>query len=92
VQRPGEQRPLERDVGDPGRLERGRDAQRDELAELARRAGRTRRLRDGALTEFPLPRSDARPFGIAVDGSGNVWFTDLSGGLGRLSAERARGR
>ena len=56
------------------------------------RGQRLGRLRDGTITEFPLPRSDARPFGIAVDGSGNVWFTDLSGGLGRLSAERARGR
>ena len=44
------------------------------------------------ITEFPLPQGDARPFGIAVDGAGNVWYTDLSGGLGRLSTERARGR
>jgi len=44
------------------------------------------------IVEFPLPQSTARPFGIAVDGAGNVWYTDLSGWLGRLSAERARGR
>ena len=37
VQRPREERPLERDVRDPGRLERGRDAQCDELVELAGR-------------------------------------------------------
>jgi virginiamycin B lyase len=55
------------------------------------RGQRLGRLRDGVITEFPLPQRAARPFGIAVDGSGNVWYTDLNGGLGRLSAERARG-
>jgi streptogramin lyase len=43
------------------------------------------------ITEFALPRPDARPFGIAVDASNNVWYTDLSGWIGRLAAERARG-
>jgi virginiamycin B lyase len=56
------------------------------------RGQRLGRLRDGVITEFPLPQSTARPFGIAVDGAGNVWYTDLSSGLGRLSAERARGQ
>ena len=46
----------------------------------------------GAITEFALPRADARPFGIAVDAGNNVWYTDLSGWLGRLDAERARVR
>jgi virginiamycin B lyase len=44
----------------------------------------------GSITEFVLPRSDARPFGIAVDAGNNVWYTDLSGWLGRLDAERAQ--
>jgi len=44
------------------------------------------------MAEFPLPRSDARPFDVAVDAANNVWYTDLSGWLGRLSAERARVR
>jgi streptogramin lyase len=44
------------------------------------------------VTEFALPRRDARPFGVAVDPAGNVWYTDLTGWLGRLAAERARGR
>jgi streptogramin lyase len=46
----------------------------------------------GAITEFVLPRADARPFGIAVDAGNNVWYTDISGWLGRLDAERARVR
>jgi len=50
------------------------------------------RLHDGVMAEFPLPRSDARPFDVAVDAANNVWYTDLSGWLGRLSAERARVR
>jgi hypothetical protein len=37
-------------------------------------------------------RPDARPIGIAVDGSNNVWYADLSGWLGRLDASRARAR
>jgi virginiamycin B lyase len=45
-----------------------------------------------SVTEVPLPRSDARPFSVAVDGEGNVWYTDLHGWLGKLSAERARAR
>jgi len=49
-------------------------------------------VRDGVITEFALPRGDARPFGITVDASNNVWYTDLSGWLGRLAADRARGR
>jgi virginiamycin B lyase len=56
------------------------------------RAHRLGRLRDGTITEFALPRRDARPFGVAVDPAGNVWYTDLSGWLGRLDAKRAGGR
>jgi hypothetical protein len=36
------------------------------------------------------PRRDARPFGVAVDGANNVWYTDLSGWLGMVRGERAR--
>jgi streptogramin lyase len=46
----------------------------------------------GCRTEYVLPRADARPFGIAVDAGNNVWYTDLSGWLGRLDADRARAR
>ncbi len=48
--------------------------------------------RAGPSREFVLPREDARPFGIAVDAANNVWYTDLSGWVGRLDADRARGR
>ena len=44
------------------------------------------RLRDGNLIELQLPRDDARPFGVAVDGEGSVWYTDLTGWLGRVRA------
>jgi len=56
------------------------------------RGHRLGRLADGKITEFELPRPDARPVGIAVDGSNNVWYADLSGWLGRLDASRARVR
>jgi virginiamycin B lyase len=49
-------------------------------------AGRLGRLREGRVTEFRLPRADARPFGVAVDTANNVWYTDLSGWLGMLPA------
>jgi virginiamycin B lyase len=56
------------------------------------RGHRLGRLADGKITEFELPRPDARPSGIAVDGGNNVWYADLSGWLGRLDASRARVR
>lgn len=48
------------------------------------------RWRNGVFKSFPLPRADARPCGVAVDSAGNVWYADMSGFVGRLSAERAR--
>jgi len=56
------------------------------------RPARLGRLRGGTIKEFALPRPDARPFGITVDGANNVWYSDLSGWLGRLDASRARER
>ena len=49
------------------------------------------RVRAGIVKEFPLPRRDARPFGVTVDAANNVWYTDLGGWLGMLPAKRARG-
>ena len=49
-------------------------------------------MRAGEITEYVLPRPDARPFGITVDAGNNVWYTDLGGWLGRLAADRARAR
>jgi streptogramin lyase len=60
------------------------------FAEL--RGHRLGRVHGSTVTEFALPRRDARPFGIAVDAGNNVWYTDLSGWLGRLDADRARVR
>jgi virginiamycin B lyase len=48
------------------------------------------RLRHGSFKTFHLPRSDARPYGVAADAAGNVWYTDISGWLGTLPANRAR--
>ena len=56
------------------------------------RASALGRLRDGVFTEFRLPRADARPFSVAVDRAGNIWYTDLHGWLGKLPAERAQAR
>jgi virginiamycin B lyase len=48
------------------------------------------RLRDGIFKQFRLPRPDARPYGITVDTAGNIWYTDISGWLGMLSADQAK--
>ncbi len=48
------------------------------------------RLHDGEIAKFALPRQDARPCGVAIDSKGNIWYADISGYVGMLSAERAR--
>lgn len=48
------------------------------------------RFHNGVFKKFRLPRSDARPYSVAVDTSGNVWYTDISGWLGMLPADRAK--
>jgi virginiamycin B lyase len=48
------------------------------------------RWRDGALTVFRLPRSEARPYTLASDRVGNVWYADISGTIGMLPAGEAR--
>jgi virginiamycin B lyase len=54
------------------------------------RAHKLGRVRGNTIKEFALPRTDARPVGVAVDGGNNVWYTDLSGWVGMLRAGRAR--
>jgi virginiamycin B lyase len=49
------------------------------------------RLRDGKVAIFRLPRDDARPYSLAVDTDGNVWYADISGYVGMLPAHDARG-
>jgi virginiamycin B lyase len=47
------------------------------------------RLRNGHIEIFPLPRDNARPFSVAVDRGGNVWYADISGFVGMLPARYA---
>jgi len=42
---------------------------------------------DGAVW---LPRKSARPYSVAVDAAGNVWYADITGFVGKLPAEIAR--
>jgi virginiamycin B lyase len=48
-------------------------------------------LRDGRVATFRLPRDNARPYSLAVDPDGNVWYADISGYVGMLPARYARG-
>ena len=48
------------------------------------------RLRHGSVKVFHLPRADARPYSVAADAAGNVWYADISGWLAMLPADRAR--
>ena len=43
----------------------------------------------GKIVEFKLPRERARPYSVAVDKSGNVWYADISGFIGMLPASEA---
>jgi virginiamycin B lyase len=47
------------------------------------------RLRDGRVATFRLPRDNARPYSLAVDPDGNVWYADISGYVGMLPARYA---
>jgi virginiamycin B lyase len=47
------------------------------------------RVRDGQVKMFPLPRADARPYTLAVDATGNVWYADISGYVGMLKSSAA---
>ncbi|MEK6208948.1 MAG: SMP-30/gluconolactonase/LRE family protein [Pseudomonadota bacterium] len=48
------------------------------------------RLRDGQMKIFQLPRPDARPYTLAADKAGNIWYADISGYVGMLKAESAK--
>lgn len=48
------------------------------------------RLRDGQIKLFPLPRPDARPYTLAADKEGNIWYADISGYVGMLKASAAK--
>lgn len=55
------------------------------------RASSLGRLRDGKVEIFRLPRDNARPYSLAVDPAGNIWYADISGYVGMLPAQYARG-
>ncbi len=48
------------------------------------------RLRDGQMKIFQLPRPEARPYTLAADKKGNIWYADISGYVGMLKAEAAK--
>jgi streptogramin lyase len=39
----------------------------------------------GSITEFPIPTANSSPNGIAAGPDGNLWFTEESGKIGRIS-------
>ena len=48
------------------------------------------RLRDGKVEIFRLPRDNTRPYSLAADPDGNIWYADISGYVGMLPAQYAR--
>jgi virginiamycin B lyase len=56
----------------------------------AMRGGLLGRLKDGKFRLFRFPREDARPFSVASDPQGNIWYADIRGFVGMLSADQAR--
>jgi virginiamycin B lyase len=48
------------------------------------------RFRKGEFKVFALPRDDARPVSVAVDSKGNIWYADLGGWVGVLTATVAQ--
>jgi virginiamycin B lyase len=54
------------------------------------RNGALGRWRGGEIETFALPRKGARPYGIAIDSKGNVWYADIAGFVGYLAASDAR--
>ncbi len=57
---------------------------------MARR-GALGRLAAGRIETFRLPRARALPFDVAVDAAGVVWYTDITGFVGRLEGAPAIG-
>jgi virginiamycin B lyase len=54
------------------------------------REGSLGRLRDGQVVRFRLPRAHAKPYTVATDRNGNVWYADITGYIGMLPADDAR--
>lgn len=47
------------------------------------------RFKNGQFKFYNLPRPEARPIGVAADPAGNIWYVDLVGVLGKISAADA---
>jgi len=54
------------------------------------RGARIGRLRDGKIVEIGLPSENGRPFGLARAPDGALWYTDITGRIGRLPPEMVR--
>jgi virginiamycin B lyase len=54
------------------------------------REGNLGRLRDGQIARFHLPRPRAKPYTVAIDRDGNVWYADITGYIGMLPSHDAR--
>jgi len=48
------------------------------------------RLRNGEFKLFKIPRPTARPYTLAADAAGNIWYADISGYVGMLTAKAAK--
>ena len=56
------------------------------------RSGSLGRLAGGRVDTFKLPRDGARPYSLAIDTGGNVWYADISGYVGMLPMRYASRR
>jgi virginiamycin B lyase len=54
------------------------------------RKGSLGRLRNGKISEFKLPGDRPRPYSVAADSTGNIWYTDISGYVGMIPASEAK--
>jgi virginiamycin B lyase len=54
------------------------------------REGSLGRLRDGKIVRFRLPRERAKPYTLAADRAGNIWYADIAGYIGMLPARDAQ--
>lgn len=53
------------------------------------RSGALARWRNGEIEKFVLPRTGARPYSVAADSKGNIWYADIAGYIGQIPARTA---
>ena len=49
-------------------------------------------IKNGKMSALRLPRADARPYTLASDGSGNIWYADISGVVGKVPESVVKSR